>query len=159
MAIIYFSAGFITALTIIIIFLTITYIYLKKKREKEPQVRGYLDMIPDLTEIQKSEVQQIRERFLPTVDRIRKHLYDRRSELAELLFTEPFDPEKIKSVSQQIIHYQSALEHEVIEHILEEKELLTPVQRKKFYEIIVREFSSGGLGVHDVKGRREGQRR
>jgi len=141
---------------IIIILLTLFYLYLKKKREKQSRIKGYLDMIPDLTEIQKSQVQQIRERFLPTVEGIRKHLYDRRSELAELLFTEPFDPAKIKAVSQQIIHYQSALEHEVIEHILEEKELLTPVQRRKFYEIIVREFSSGGLGVHDVKGRRCG---
>ena len=44
-------------------------------------------------------------------------------------------------------------EHEVIEHILEEKELLTPSQNQRFYEIIVEQFSGGGLGVHDVKSK------
>jgi hypothetical protein len=42
----------------------------------------------------------------------------------------------------------------VVEHILEEQELLTPFQKRRFYEIIVEQFSSGGLGVHDVKSRR-----
>jgi hypothetical protein len=46
------------------------------------------------------------------------------------------------------------MENEVIEHILEEKELLSPSQKRKFYDIIVQQFASGGLGVHNVKGRR-----
>ena len=154
MRISYFIMGFFIALIFIIILLTLSYIYLKKKREKQTRIKGYLDMIPDLTEIQKAQVRQIRERFLPTVEGIRKHLYAKREELAELLFTEPCDKEKITVISQEILHHQAILEHEVIEHILEEKELLTPVQRRKFYEIITKEFSSGGLGVHDVKGRR-----
>ena len=51
-------------------------------------------------------------------------------------------------------YLESELEKEVIEHILEEKELLAPSQKRKFYEIIVDQFSFGGLGVHDVKGRK-----
>lgn len=39
----------------------------------------------------------------------------------------------------------------MIEHILDEKELLFPSQKRKFYEIIVEQFASGGLGVHDLK--------
>jgi hypothetical protein len=37
---------------------------------------------------------------------------------------------------------------------LEERQILTPAQERRFYTIIVEQFGSGGLGVHDVKGRR-----
>ena len=55
-------------------------------------------------------------------------------------------------MAKQIVDHQSELEREVIEHILEEQELLTPSQKKKFYDIIVEQFASGGLGVHDLRG-------
>jgi hypothetical protein len=38
---------------------------------------------------------------------------------------------------------------------LEEKEILDPMQQKRFYDIILDQFAHGGLGVHDVKGRRK----
>jgi hypothetical protein len=41
----------------------------------------------------------------------------------------------------------------VIEHIFEEQKLLTASHKRKSYEIIVEQFSSGGLGVHDVRGK------
>jgi hypothetical protein len=52
--------------------------------------------------------------------------------------------------------WRSVLKHcegffELIEHILEEQELLNPSQRRRFYQIIVAQFSSGGLGVHDMR--------
>ncbi|MBF0528509.1 MAG: periplasmic heavy metal sensor, partial [Deltaproteobacteria bacterium] len=88
----------------------------------------------------------------PKVSGIRQNLRRERAELANLLFADPLDREKIHVVAQQILMHQAELENEVIEHILEERELLSPPQQKKFYEIIVDQFSSGGLGVHDVRG-------
>lgn len=111
-------------------------------------------MIPDLSEVQRNQVHEIRRVFLPKVDKIRQSLYTKRAELADLLFIEPADREKIYAVAEQILHHQSEMENEVIEHILEEKELLSPSQKRKFYDIIVQQFASGGLGVHNVKGRR-----
>ncbi len=75
----------------------------------------------------------------------------KRSELAELLFSEPSDRARITRVAQSILERQSELEHEVIEHILEEKELLSASQKRRFYDIIVDQFSWGGLGVHDLR--------
>jgi hypothetical protein len=153
MAIFYFAGGAAAALILVLILLTAVYLYLKKKRNKHKAVKGYLDLIPDLTESQRLQVQEIRRTFLPKVEGIRKNLYAARSELAERLFDEPADLSKIRAVAGGILQYQSELEHEVIEHILEEKELLSPAQKRKFYEIIIKEFSSGGLGVHDVRGK------
>lgn len=67
------------------------------------------------------------------------------------MFVELTDRSATYAVGRQVILNQYELEKAVIEHILEEKELLSPLQKRKFYEIIVEQFSSGGLGVHDVK--------
>ncbi len=150
----YFFWGVLTALIFVLILLSAVYLHLKKKREKHKAVKGYLDLIPDLTETQRLQVQEIRRTFLPKMEGIRKNLYACRAELAERLFEEPADRSKIAAIAEQILRHQSELEKEVIEHILEEKELLSPAQKRKFYEIIVKEFSSGGLGVHDVNGRK-----
>jgi len=56
-------------------------------------------------------------------------------------------------LAQSILECQSELELEVIEHILEEKELLNPEQQRSFYDIILQQFAQGGLGVHDIKQR------
>jgi Spy/CpxP family protein refolding chaperone len=87
------------------------------------------------------------------VNRIRENLRRERAELAKLLFADPPDRNRIYTIARQILLHQSDLESEVIEHILEEREILSPAQQRKFYEIIVEQFASGGLGVHDVAGK------
>ena len=154
MQILYFVLGWFTALILLAIVLSVVYARLKRTRQKESNIKGYLDLIPDLTEVQRSRLQEIRSVFLPKVSDTRKKLYIKRSELADLLFAEPFDRPKLDNTAEEILRYQSELENEVVEHILEEKELLSPTQKRKFYEIIVEQFSHGGLGVHDVKGRK-----
>jgi Spy/CpxP family protein refolding chaperone len=152
MAATYFALGVVATLVAVTAALAALYFYLKSTRTK-PVIRGYLDLIPDLTAEQKASVRKIRETFLPTVHQIREKLRSERGELARLLFADPPDRERIYVVARQIMGHQSELEKEVIEHILEERELLTPSQQRKFYEIIVDQFSTGGLGVHDVRGR------
>ena len=67
------------------------------------------------------------------------------------MFSEPTDRARVQSISDEIIGCQSELEQEVIEHIIEEKELLNASQQRRFFEIILEQFAHGGLGVHDVK--------
>lgn len=148
-----FLLGFVSALVFAAISLTAVYFHLKRSRNKRSAIKGYLDLIPDLTEEQQSMVQEIRSTFLPRVGQIRENLRRERVELAKLLFDDPPDRNRIHAVARQILLHQSDLENEVIEHILEERELLTPVQQRMFYEIIMEQFSSGGLGVHDVRGK------
>jgi Spy/CpxP family protein refolding chaperone len=147
-----FASGFFTAL-LFLAFLLAVFMRLKRTRKNQTAVRGYLDLIADLSSVQREQVQEIRRSFLPRVAEIRESLRAERAELARLLFDEPPDRSRIHSVARQILLHQSDLENEVIEHILEEQELLTPSQKRKFYKIIVEQFSSGGLGVHDVKSR------
>jgi Spy/CpxP family protein refolding chaperone len=155
MAALWFIFGLLSALVIGIISLTWVYFHLKRNQNKGTNIKGYLDLIPDLTEDQRTVVRKIRSTFLPKIQQIRENLLRERAELAALLFAESPDREKIYGIARQISAHQSALENEVIEHILEEKEILTPSQQRKFREIILDQFSSGGLGVHDATNVRQ----
>ena len=146
-----FLFGFVSALVFVGIALAAVYFYMRRFRNRTTNIKGYLDLIPDLTEEQRGLVQEIRRTFLPKVAKIRENLRRERTELARLLFADPPETERIHAVARQILLHQSELENEVIEHILEEREILSPSQQRKFYEIIVEQFSSGGLGVHDVR--------
>jgi hypothetical protein len=152
MAVTYFALGIVTALAVVAVAVSALYLYLKSSRNNPP-VKGYLDLIPDLSAEQKEAVREIRRTFLPKVAQIRENLRRERAELAKLLFADPPDRKGIDTIARQILLHQSELENEVIEHILEEKEILSAAQQRRFYEIIVEQFSSGGLGVHDVRGR------
>lgn len=152
MATTYFAFGALTALAAMAAVLAACYWYLKSSRIRPP-IKGYLDLIPDLTAEQRQMVQDIRRTFLPRVAQVRENLRRERAMLAKLLFDNPPDRDRIHAVARQVLLHQSDLEYEVIEHILEEREILTPAQQSKFYQIIVEQFSSGGLGVHDVRGR------
>lgn len=151
MPVIYFLFGCAAALLLAALILAWVYTCLKRSRDRKSRIKGYLDLIPDLTEPQRARVQEIRKGFLPKVAGIRQEMCSKRALLAELLFEEPANRSLIYRMAEEILAHQSELEKEVIEHILEEKELLSPSQKRKFYEIIVEQFASGGLGVHDVK--------
>ena len=125
-------------------------IRLVARRSQKP-IRGYLDLIR-LTREQKQQVEDIRRDFLPKVDGIRQSLRRNRLELNDLLFADMPDRTKIAEKSASISGLQEELEREVIDHILQEKELLDPAQKKQFYEVIRTEFEKGGLGVHGERG-------
>ena len=154
MTLVSFLLGLVSGLILVAASVAAVYWHLKRRRSRRLNIQGYLDPIPDLSEEQRRQVQEIRRVFLPKVAKIRQQLYLKRAELADLLFTESPDRQKIFAVADEILHHQSELEREVIDHILEERQILTPAQERRFYTIIVDQFGSGGLGVHDVKGRR-----
>jgi Spy/CpxP family protein refolding chaperone len=138
---------------ILLIFLSLLVIILLASRfigVRRKPIRGYLDLIK-MNERQKQQVEDIRRDFLPRVAGIRQALRQSRLELNDLLFAEPPDMQAIEDKSRDISKLQMQLEREVIEHIIQEKELLTPEQKKQFYEVIRTEFERGGLGVHGEK--------
>ena len=150
-----FLLGAATAFAVAMATAAVTRCRRNQIRDKATNIKGYLDLIPDLTDDQRAKVQEIRKVFLPKVAELRQNMRSKRAELAEQLFKAPADRLTIHAVTDQILQYQAGLEREVIEHILQEKEILSDSQRKKFYDIIVGQFASGGVGVHDLQqGRR-----
>jgi Spy/CpxP family protein refolding chaperone len=126
-------------------------------QERKP-VRGYLDMI-DLSAEQKRRVEEIRKGFLPKVEHIRQELRGKRLELNDLIFASQPDMKVIDDKTMEIADLQAKLEKEVINHIIQEKEILTFDQQRQFHEIIRKEFEKGGLGIHGEQGRENNGRR
>ena len=116
-------------------------------RMRRKPIRGYLDLIA-LNDAQKRQVEDIRRDFLPKVEGIRKSLREKRLQLNDLLFAGSPDKKMIAEKSSEISALQEKLEREVIDHILQEKELLSPAQKQEFHQVIRSEFEKGGLGVH-----------
>lgn len=149
-----FFIGFFTGICVVGF-----YLYLAKRANPSPQkIRGYLDLIPSLTEDQKEKLEDIRKVFLPKVAQIRRDLRSKRRVLADLLFSDVTDRQAITKQMEEITTLQIKLEEEVIDHILEEKMLLTPEQQGQFYRIIIDQFQAGGLGIHGVGGQWEKER-
>ncbi len=123
----------------------------KIRLSRRKPIRGYLDLI-ELTTDQKKQVEEIRKGFLPEVAGVRSVLRQKRLELSELLFAESPDSQAIEAKSVEISNLQRDMEKKVIEHILEEKALLSPEQKKQFHDVIRHEFEGGGLGVHGERG-------
>jgi len=146
-----FLLGLVSGLSVAAAAMAGTYVYLKQSQRKTANIKGYLDLIPDLTPEQRAEVQEIRRVFLPKVELLRRSMRAQRAKLADMLFDETVPRSELDAVVEQIIQHQADLEHGVIEHILEEQEILTPRQRKRFHDIIVAQFASGGVGVHDLR--------
>lgn len=146
-----FLLGLISGLSVAAAGMAGTYVYLRESRRRAANIRGYLDLIPDLTPEQRAEVREIRRAFLPKVEVLRWSMRAERAKLADLLFDETVPRSELDSVVEQILKHQADLEHGVIEHILEEREILTPSQRQRFHDIIVAQFASGGVGVHDLR--------
>ncbi len=146
-----FFVGFFSASALIGL-----YLYIAKRANPSPKrIQGYLDLIPSLTADQKAKLEDIRKVFFPKVAQIREDLRSKRSVLADLLFSDVIDKPAIAEKMEEITALQINLEKEVIDHILEEKVLLTPEQQTQFYRIIIDQFGAGGLGVHGVGGRWE----
>jgi Spy/CpxP family protein refolding chaperone len=133
---------------LLLLSLTIIAVLIIRMRSLRPKpIRGYLDLIK-LTEDQKRQVEEIRKGFLPEVALVRQALRRKRLELSDLLFAERPDRNAIEAKSMDISTLQRELEKKVIDHILQEKELLSPEQKKQFLQVIQSEFERGGLGVH-----------
>jgi Spy/CpxP family protein refolding chaperone len=72
---------------------------------------------------------------------IREALRHKRNKLVELLNEPSPDRVRVDSLIEEIGMAQAELEKEVMEHIIREKEILTPEQQKKFLELISRRLA------------------
>ena len=107
----------------------------------------------NLTVEQETQMQAAKDKLLLQVEEVRRELTTERETLAELLAAA--DPDRAAIVLQlnRIAGFQQELQQQVVEHLLEEKELLGPDQREAFNEIIRRRVCPyGGRGPESVPG-------
>ena len=89
-----------------------------------------------LSDSQRKKVESLNRAFYPKIMRMRAQLAEKRAELSELLEEAPLNQEKIEVKINEIAHLQAQLEKEVLNHIGEVGQILTPAQRKRFFSFV-----------------------
>jgi len=89
-----------------------------------------------LSDSQRKRVESLNRAFYPKITRMRAQLAEKRAELSELLEGSSLNQEEVEVKINEIAHLQAQLEKEVLNHIGEVGQILTPAQRKRFFSFV-----------------------
>jgi len=89
-----------------------------------------------LTDEQAAQWTPLREQFHAKLARLRPALQAKRAELVQLVAAPQPDRARIDAVAAEIQALQAELQKECIQHLLDEKKILTPEQQRKFLDTI-----------------------
>jgi len=126
------------------------YRWLKISCEERPHQEGehspmsFLGKELSLSQSQAREMESLRKALEPKMEEIREELRDKRVQLVNLLMEAEADLEKINIQLKEIESLQTELQKLVIDHLLQEKKILSPEQQKKFFSIISKRLCPEG---------------
>ena len=83
-----------------------------------------------------------RDRFIETIDQIGNNIIGLQVGLIAAIAAEPADRNAIDARLDQIRAQQQLMQHTVVEHLTEDKEILNPDQRKQFFAVLKRRIQS-----------------
>lgn len=89
-----------------------------------------------LTDEQVAQWTPLREQFHAKLARLRPALQAKRAELVQLVAAPEADRARIDAVAAEIQALQAELQKECIQHLLDEKKILTTEQQRKFLDTI-----------------------
>ena len=110
---------------------------------------------------QRGKMRGLRRSLRGGIDPIRDELTTKREDLVNLLTVEEPDRSAIDKKLSEINGLQSQIQHTVINHLLREKEFLTPLQQKKYFDLISKRLCQGRFamekGPRDYRGQGTGK--
>jgi Spy/CpxP family protein refolding chaperone len=111
--------------------------------EAEVAPGHYMRQQLGLTNEQAARMKTFRETFHPKIEALSQRMKEKRLDLVKELMMESPDSVRIEHILQQTDSLQAALQREVVNHLLLEKEIFTPEQQEKFFSIVLERFSVG----------------
>jgi len=112
----------------------------------------------NLTPEQEGPMRRAKEKLFEQLDQIERAMTAERETLGRLLTATEPDKDAIGSQLDKIASLQRQVQQRVVDHLLEEKELLAPGQLKAFNEIIrCRVCPCGGHGFENTAGHSRGE--
>jgi Spy/CpxP family protein refolding chaperone len=90
----------------------------------------------NLSKEQRIQIESSRDRFLRDLNRIGSGIVSRHIELIDLIAGDSVDRGAVETIFEEIHSLQQSMQHQVVEHLLEHKQIMTPAQRAKFFEIL-----------------------
>lgn len=108
----------------------------ERHHENQHGRRDFLHRELALSDTQAEQMKVLKESFHSDANPIRTVLRTKREQLLQLLTAAESDRAKIGSVQSEIDSLQAELQKLVIDHLLDEKRILTPEQQSRFFSII-----------------------
>ncbi len=114
-----------------------------------------------LNAVQRAGMASSRDRFIRTIDQIGNNIIGLHMELIDAIASEPADRSTIDAKFEQIRFQQQSMQRAVFEHLMEDKSILDPDQRKEFFAVLKQRIRSQSMPgppwlPRDRKGQQSG---
>lgn len=125
----------------------------QNRGESCEQVCGRTDMIPDLTEDQKTAIATLKEGFISESSPLRDEIRAKHQELRTLMQSDPVDKEAVYAKQEEISSIKDKLQKRCLSFQLSLSDLLTPEQRKSVGSGTCPMGQGGGPGMGHGPGK------
>ena len=103
---------------------------------------GYVYEEVQLSPEQQARMAAGRDQFIGAVDTIGRNIVSLQLQLIDAIAADPLDRNAIDATVGRIHAEQQAMQRTVVEHLLADKDGLTPDQRREFFEVLKRRVRS-----------------
>lgn len=90
----------------------------------------------DLSKEQRKQIEDARDRFLSALNEIGYRIISRNVELIDLIAADSVDRRAIDTKLGEIHSLQQSMQQQIVQHLLQDKKILTPAQRRKFFGVL-----------------------
>jgi Spy/CpxP family protein refolding chaperone len=90
----------------------------------------------DLSKEQRQHIQDARDRFLSNLNEIGDRIVNQQIETIDLIAADSVDRHAIETKFEEIQLLQRSMHQRVVDHLLEDKQILAPAQREKFFAVL-----------------------
>lgn len=101
----------------------------------------------DLSKEQRTRIEGSRDRFLRDLNEIGSRIVGRQIELIDLIAADSIDRGAVETKFEQIRLLQQSMQQQVVEHLTEHKQIMTPAQRAQFFAILKSRIQEQGARV------------
>lgn len=110
--------------------------YGERHHENRHAQQDFLHGELSLSDDQAEQMKRLKEALISNMKPIRAALRAKREQLVQLLMATEPDHSKIDVLVSEIDSLQSKLQKQVIDHLLQQKQILTDQQQEKFFSVI-----------------------
>jgi len=112
----------------------------------------------NLTPAQRAQVIELRDRLLLQAGRVGEQMGELHGRLIDAIAAEPHDPAAVDAALDRIRQRQREMQQLVADHLLSEKEILTPEQRAAFFSELKERMQSQAHGPRWLSRGRNGRK-
>ena len=106
---------------------------------------NHLYALLGLSPEQQASISPLARDFHENIGKLSREIHEKRNSMISMLEQDPVDMDQVTLIRKEILSIQSTIQQGVFEHLLKMKEILTPDQRKVFFQALRQSFITQNL--------------